>query len=417
MKTIVPGSEQFKELYRNLNNLIAFHISPNGPVSVAFVKELLQDYHLQGYLQGNLLSDLFNALNRYKSVNSHFSRCYQELWDFVVKDRRWLTAQTSPDGLINMGIDPNEVEIDYFQKALTTTLKRGTDIEILTQSESEHCSAHRKHLADCGAEFVTPLLDRTLLGEVPGEGYRELPPGKLDPTRLARHQPCFRKSATKPALRPALVVAPTSLDRSLLIEMSIEQALTGLTREVEEKEVYFPGCHLSPVVFTSGLLQEFLTQQVHRAFLTFFYHKAGGKEGGLKLLYPADRKPQKSSGFAVDLGTTTVVEAKPNLPTRTGVLKPDTEAEFITLAQGSRGEFNTYNDQLLSEAWVRKGFNDGSLSLVTNSMLKVFANEFFQQIDWAPLIKETRTSQAFKEICRKCPKAEEKALRYVLWLS
>ena len=406
MKTIVPGSKQFKKLYRKLHHLIAFHISPNGPVSVAFVKELLQDYHLQGCLQENLLARLLNALQDYKSVNPQVSLCYQELWNFIVKDRRWVTAQTSPNGLINMGIDPNEVEIDYFQKALTTTLKRGTDIKISTQSESEHCSAHRKHLADCGAEFFTPLLDRTLLGEVPGEGYRELPPGKLDPTRLARHQPCFRQSATKPALRPALIVAPTSLDCSL-IGMFIKQALTGLTRELAKEELCIPGCHLSPVVSTSRLLQTFLTQQVHRAFLTFFYHKAGGKEGDLKLLYPADRKPQKSSGHEADPGTTTVVEAEPNLPARAGVFKPDTEAEFLTLAQESREAFNTYDDQLLSEAWVRKGFNDGSLCLVTNNMLKVFANEFFQEIDWASLVKKTRTSQAFKEYVENARKQKK----------
>ncbi len=395
IRTIKPGSKEFILLYQRLPLLIGKCISESGDFSVEFIKGQLVAYHQCNVLDDQFLTQMFTVLKWAKKHNSSAIQCYQELWDYVVKDQKWLSPASAPDGTQHIYVE-DLIAADYFEKVLTTSLERGTDIHITPEPEGQTDADAEMNeiIGNSLKEMNTPQLNNALYGDVPGDIYCDVPPGVLSISRLARQQPAFKQSALKPSLRPAMVLVP-SMHRNKELKQSIEKRLKERIRDTSYQETEVP-LNLAYRIPESEILNEFLTKQIHKAFLANFYNRSGGLEGNLKVLFPANNKEQmeNKSEKLPDLFL-------PDVPNKPGFLKPATSSEFVKLAQISDDKFVNYNPELLSKIHVRQGFRESDLCLVTSSMMNSFQMEYIKCIAWPSLIDGARKSRAFKIFLEK----------------
>lgn len=382
LDTITPGSDNYHQLTLIFHHTVAATISTAGPVSVDRVKEWLDErFRHEGRdsareskeVARDLLVDLQKNIGK-DGASPDLKEIHSQLSSYILVEKQWLAMDVAADGVNSLSRNLQEVvsstKKKYYQGCLTRELIRDKDIKlVLEPDESKALDSEVKLVVSkLLKEVSSPKLINALYGELPGEVFKEAPPGSVAASRLVQRLPPFKRTLPQPSRLPAMLVAPT-------LEYA-KSAYKRLKKEARNPQMPDNKSHCSFFQKNkSELLANFIAPYIRRSFLDYVYRVAGGEEGSLLVLFPSARK----TGFLE-------TEMQPNIPEQAGWIKPESEDEMYELASVWSGCFVPNNDHLLQEAWVKQGFNESGLRLLNKSLMEKLLADYMDQIDWPSLI-------------------------------
>ena len=395
VKTALPGSKAFDYMYHDLPEAIAQCISEDGPLTLEVLKERLAFYHTRGVLTHKLMSTLLKALSDKDAASK--TKFYAPVWRFLV-EQKWLRKDVYPDGIHTQSEDINDVTASdplqqgYYEEALTTLLEEGRDIHVSV--EDKWLKPSSKELDDIVTQNsmteISPILVDALYGESPQDSYSETSPGVLNIPRLVRHYPAFRRSALKPAIRPALL--PVSLMISWDdVDKFLTEKLSGMLKQSEAKK----SKHRTAMT-KSSILVSLLNRYLVRGFFSYLYRHSGGEDSKLRLLFPRAPEPSISMGDSSQAAEewTKDPRERANHALKPGYFAPASREGFLAMMM--KGD-DRYNEDLLSEVWLRKGFAEPNLSLLREDVLIQLLNQYANSFNYQKLFAETLKTSAFQE--------------------
>ncbi len=388
LSEIKPGAPDYYTVSLVAPRLIAINISRSGPVTPDLAKAWLKSYVEAGKTFDHReqvkdkLPQLLQTLHERAGSGTpdksdELCSIYHELAAFILSNK-WLPTGCLANDIHTLLDQPVKsrdalaAKSAFYREQLTRRLKLDRDIRRARQGDKLARNKLDPDVLEAVSQMLigqtAPELIKQLHAEVPGVEYARTPPGRPCLVRMLRRLPAFQRSTTISTTRPALVVTPT-LPYSSVFSSAVQK---GIAKP-----------DLSVNMFQnkrSGLFADYIQKYVRFAFLKYLYETSGGASGRMQSLCIHET----SHRFTKPL-------YDPYKPETSGIFTPENVDEFYELNCSDTHNHVDVDERRLNNTWIKEGFNESSLCLLTQAVVKKCAKNYLDGADWKCLLKTVET--------------------------
>ena len=397
LQMVEPDTPIYNGVLYSLEEFMNCHLTETGPFSTEQLKEILEVIYSHGRLTIQEMLKILKTLQKIDKKNK--TLFYNAIWQFFVNEKAWLSLSQAPRGLsyykdFDVVDQANPTILRYFDSSLGYKLQEGVDIHFDPNADSRYKMTSEESLELVRQHTPGKLLPKfqtMLSGLTMRTGYRDNPPGDISIERLLEGLPAYRTTDLKPQKR-ALLYSPVPSFIGSWFKM----------KEYLKQHKHLWGEETVDDGIQINIFEPYLHTHLQYAFFQYLFDYAGGREGTLKMFFPADHQPEeidtvrrvgKKTYFGKKDETVYNPQRKTNTPLRAGYIYPKSILQMGLLLDCLPRESLTP-----PISWLKKIYRQTDILLLhKDTVFYPVLMEFLDSIDFPDLVAALKKSNAYKK--------------------